>query len=100
MRGLVPANNKKLLFFFPQQKEPKSASVLALYFGMYMYIPKKLDFINAVLLLLWVIPIPKGTSYGRPEGLPLVAGLPTVAKELGFYPTGTLRRGQSPRYQK
>ena len=33
-----------------------------------MYIPKKLDFINAVLLLLWVTP----------------PALPSVAKEVGF----------------
>ena len=35
----------------------------------------------------------EGTYYGRPEGLPL------VAKEVGCYPTGTLRRGQSPNYK-
>ena len=31
-----------------------------------------------------------GTSFGRTKGLP------TVAKEVGCYPTGTLRKGQSP----
>ena len=35
----------------------------------------------------------EGTSYGRPEGLP------SVAKELGCYPKGTLRRGAKPRYK-
>ncbi|WP_219700231.1 hypothetical protein [Brachyspira pilosicoli] len=65
-----------------------------------MYIPKKLDFINAVLLLLWVIPIPKGTSYGRPEGLPLVAGLPTVAKRSGVLPYGHASQGAKPQISK
>ena len=36
----------------------------------------------------------EGTSFGRPEGLP------SVAKEVGCYPTGTLRRGQSPANNK
>ena len=39
--GLVPANNKKikiLLFFFPPQKEPKSASVFIFYPRIYINI--------------------------------------------------------------
>ena len=48
-------------------------------------------YIIAVFLLLCANTT--GTSFGHPKGLP------TVAKEVGFYPTGTLRRGQSHNYK-
>ncbi len=34
-KALQIKKDKKLLFFFPPQKEPKSANALALYFGIY-----------------------------------------------------------------